>query len=577
MMTRFLACLCFFSLLLSPAVYAEPTPATLLVGGKTVPFVVSPFVGADGQVWGPVDAVRLMSAEFVADTRAKSVTVTGANGRKISVPYTSVSGRYCVPLQKVALALGASADWQPTTRVLTVRARLEMVRQDDGALSVYTSYPVYYTVRTLDKPSRLYVDLFGLDLAAAPANVPASGDVTAIRSGQFNFNTVRISIDLKKRATFKVQSGVQTSRVQIALNAPGGRTTAPEGGGGLATMPVKPLPPVAVVNPPAPVLPTVPAGSVRITGVELKSVGDTLSQIVISASGPAKYRTETLDNPNRLAFDLAGATLDPSVAATLSASDNPVIKAIRTGVLRAGGAQFGRVVVDLARLVGFTITQQAGDGGAMTYLINLRMPRQASQNGGNSLAGKIVVVDPGHGGHDTGSGDAPPYEKQLTLEIGRRLRDTLTQNGATVYMTRADDTFISVMSRPQVAVNRQADYFVSVHCDSFGARGARNLRSGTTVYFHAQNPAGRALARSIVNRVAEVSGIPAVGIKSDTIRFQTGFGVLRGSPMPAVLVECGYINSDADLAKLRNSDAQQHIAEGIVAGLRDFIAERAAP
>jgi N-acetylmuramoyl-L-alanine amidase len=76
---------------------------------------------------------------------------------------------------------------------------------------------------------------------------------------------------------------------------------------------------------------------------------------------------------------------------------------------------------------------------------------------------------------------------------------------------------------------------------------------------------------NIVNRVGAVSGLPVVGVKSDTVRFRSGFGVLRGSPEPAVLVECGYMNNTADVAKLRQSDVQEHIAQGIVAGLIDFI------
>ena len=82
------------------------------------------------------------------------------------------------------------------------------------------------------------------------------------------------------------------------------------------------------------------------------------------------------------------------------------------------------------------------------------------------------------------------------------------------------------------------------------------------------------MAADIGRRVSETSGISYNGIKSDTIRFRTGFAVLRGSYMPAVLVETGYMNNDHDLAKLRDDGAQQRIAVGITAGLRDFIADQ---
>ena len=112
----------------------------------------------------------------------------------------------------------------------------------------------------------------------------------------------------------------------------------------------------------------------------------------------------------------------------------------------------------------------------------------------------------------------------------------------------------------------------AIHCDS---SGGQNSHAGTTVYFHAQNGLCRLMASDIGRRVSEKSGISYNGVKSDTIRFATGFGVLRGSMMPAVLIETGYINNDGDLAKLRDDATQQIIAEQVAAGLRDFISDQA--
>jgi N-acetylmuramoyl-L-alanine amidase len=193
-----------------------------------------------------------------------------------------------------------------------------------------------------------------------------------------------------------------------------------------------------------------------------------------------------------------------------------------------------------------------------------------------SLAGKIVVIDPGHGGRDTGgaAGLHPDfYEKNITLAIGLRLRDVLTQNGATVIMTRTDDSFPALESRPALANARHADYFISIHADDSAI--GRNTLAGTTVYFHGHNSVCRLMASDIGRRVSETSGISYNGVKTDFIRFPNfGFAVLRGSDMPAVLVETGYMNNDHDLAKLRDDGAQQRIAVGITAGLRDFIADQ---
>ena len=558
----------FFSTL---AAQAAPTPATILIGGRIVPFQVKPYVGPDGQVMAPVDAVQLMGGKYRPNSDG-TVTVTGSNGHQVTTAYIQNDGRYCVPFQKVALALGGMTDWQPTTATLTVRARLQMVRQDADALTIYTSYPVYYSVKRIGSPERLYVDLYGLDLATAPADVPADGDeVSQIRSGQINDQTVRITIDLNKAMAFQVQSGIETDRVQIALSG----TDAP-----VQTASASP-PPRAVVNPPVPHLPR-NAGPVTITNVGYSVVSPALTQISVTTSGPAKYTTEQLDSPNRLAFDLAGAVLDKGLKLSQDV-DNPVVKAIRVGRLLTAQTKFGRVVLDLSRMVGYSVDSRASDSG-MTYVINVITTDPTAPTGvfvpsvptNISLAGKIIVIDPGHGGRDTGaSAELHPndvYEKDITLAIGRRVQALLTQNGAKVIMTRSDDSFPALESRPQLANSNHADYFISIHADSSVL--GRNTLAGTTVYFHAQNSICRLMAADIGHRISETSGIGYNGVKSDTIRFRTGFAVLRGSEMPAVLVETGYMNNDKDLATLRDDAGQQRIAEGVTAGLRDFIADQ---
>jgi len=562
-------------------ILAAPTPATIVIGGRVVPFQVKPFVGQDGQVMAPVDAVVLMGAKFQANPGG-TVTITAAGGKTVTLPYTSVAGRCCVPFQRAAEALGGTADWQPDSETLTVRARLQVVRQNFNQLSIYTSYPVYYSVRRINSPERLYVDLYGLDLGSAPANVPAEGgDITQIRSGQINPQTVRITVDLKGAVPFQVLSGIQTNQVKVALSG----SVAP-----VQSAQVNSAPPPPVISP---AHQAQSGDAVTITAVDYKVVSPALTQIEVTTSGPAKYRTETLNSPNRLAFDLAGAVVDQGVK-TAQSLDNSVIKAIRVGRLLTPQTKFGRVVLDLSRMVGFSVdSRSADDGGAgMTYTLNVITtspsvpvatvpqagpinPYPVSIPTNTSLAGKIIVIDPGHGGKDTGgeAGLRPDfYEKNITLAIGLRLRDVLTRSGATVIMTRTDDSFPALESRPQLANQHHADYFISIHADDSAI--GRNTLAGTTIYFHAQNSLCRLMAADIGRRVSETSGISYNGVKSDTIRFRTGFAVLRESDMPAVLVETGYMNNDNDLAKLRDDGAQQRIAVGITAGLRDFIADQ---
>ena len=217
-----------------------------MIGGKPVPFIVNPYVGRDGQVFAPVDAVHLLGAEYVPDEASHTVAVSGPGGKSITVPFEQVGGVLCPPTES------RSGPWRQHglaagRRRLSRARRMLMVRQDGDALAIYTSYPVYYHVQRLDSPNRVFVDLYGLDLAALPAAIPVSGgNVLHVRSGQMGYNTVRIVNDLRKSVPFRVESPTATREVRVAL---GVGEQAPVGGP--ASSPVAPMPippPVKVVQ-----------------------------------------------------------------------------------------------------------------------------------------------------------------------------------------------------------------------------------------------------------------------------------------------------------------------------------------
>lgn len=184
----------------------------------------------------------------------------------------------------------------------------------------------------------------------------------------------------------------------------------------------------------------------------------------------------------------------------------------------------------------------------------------------------VIVVDPGHGGQDTGAvGAGGVTEKALNLEIAQHLRSELERRGAIVFLTRDSDTFLPLQARPQFAAQRHADYFVSLHCEVWNNRpdqvAQKSEGTGTAVFFHGQNPKPRQLAQSIGLGIGQATALPPSKVVSDSARFVMGFGVLRGAQMPAALVECGYLNTPQGLSRLQNLRQQQRLAEGIAAGL----------
>lgn len=186
------------------------------------------------------------------------------------------------------------------------------------------------------------------------------------------------------------------------------------------------------------------------------------------------------------------------------------------------------------------------------------------------LAGKTIVVDPGHGGPDTGAvGPSGTYEKNNTLPVALELADRLRASGAEVVLTRSTDSspagsnyseLNDLKARVQIANQIQADLFVSIHNDAFSNPTA----GGTTTYYSVDSPAAgpsQTLASDIQKEVVKQLGLTDRGVKS------ANFYVVKNTQMPAVLVELGFISNPTEEKLLSSPDFQKKAAEGIYQGI----------
>ncbi len=217
---------------------------------------------------------------------------------------------------------------------------------------------------------------------------------------------------------------------------------------------------------------------------------------------------------------------------------------------------------------------------------------------------RTIVVDAGHGGRDPGTSHNGLQEKQLTLDIARRLRTELSERGMTTVMTRDRDEFIALSRRPDVANDLSADLFVSVHINA-----NRNRRvSGVEVYYPRESvitgsvpfPPGiesvevaiptmtikqilwdlvltRSRRRSshmaafICRSLRDQLGVPCRGVRG------ARFVVLREARMPAVLVEVGYVTNRPEASRLATTSYRQAIAQAIASGVMNFLKEQEPP
>jgi N-acetylmuramoyl-L-alanine amidase len=214
-----------------------------------------------------------------------------------------------------------------------------------------------------------------------------------------------------------------------------------------------------------------------------------------------------------------------------------------------------------------------------------------------------IVIDPGHGGHDTGTiGPNGLEEKDLVLEVGRRLGKLLESRlGAEVVYTRKDDTFIPLETRTAIANQQRADLFISIHANSSqdsAARGVETYYLNFTSSPEALEVAARENAVSeksiyelqdLVKKIALKEKIEesrefagdvqeslhsGLAAKSPAIRNRgvkkAPFIVLIGANMPSILAEISFVSNPADEHRLETSEYRQRIAESLYRGIAKY-------
>ena len=182
----------------------------------------------------------------------------------------------------------------------------------------------------------------------------------------------------------------------------------------------------------------------------------------------------------------------------------------------------------------------------------------AKRSSGGDSSPITVVIDAGHGGFDRGGIPGQRVsEKDMTLDVARRLKSVLEASGYRVVMTRDSDVFVPLGTRTAIANSNRNAIFVSVHFNSATRSGA----SGIETYFY--NRDSLSLASAIHHYVAGGAPSSNRGVR------RRGYFVLRRTNMPSVLVECGFLTNPTEAGYAQNASYRQKLAEAIAAGVRN--------
>lgn len=171
---------------------------------------------------------------------------------------------------------------------------------------------------------------------------------------------------------------------------------------------------------------------------------------------------------------------------------------------------------------------------------------------------RYVVIDPGHGGSDCGAIRNGINEKDITLDISKRVVSLLEKKGYVVKMTRTNDTYVSLQDRVTISENFKPDIFVSIHVNS------SNSESPTGLETHYYKDNSLKLAKNI-----HASMLNNINSK-DRGLFKSRFYVINHTTAPAVLVEIGFISSPVERAQLVSASRKQATAKAIAEGIYEY-------
>ena len=301
----------------------------------------------------------------------------------------------------------------------------------------------------------------------------------------------------------------------------------------------------------------VPVRQIRLNPAEHQAV------LQIASARRVEYTTREA-TPNKLVIDLPQTSLQ--LSSQHEAEQNANFGPIRKVSSRQLSPDMVRIEAEFAPGAQYQITQNDD-----YIVIGARM-------GGGTLAGKTIVIDPGHGtiqpGGFTDPGaigrDSGVAEREIVLDISLKLRDMLTKQGARVIMTHTTGrTPLTLAGRAAIANDIKADIFVSVHANAHTNRAIQ----GTMTFYYAptwhselssQRWLRQRLALFIQEELVKAGGRPDQGIKEES------FAVLRETNVPSVLVETAFLTNPVEEALLNTDAFRTKMAHGIFKGIERY-------
>ncbi|MBU6452311.1 MAG: N-acetylmuramoyl-L-alanine amidase [Cyanobacteria bacterium REEB67] len=292
--------------------------------------------------------------------------------------------------------------------------------------------------------------------------------------------------------------------------------------------------------------------------------------IVIPLSQRLPFTIEQSLKPNRLTLKLYGARGDTDWVYQAPVEDDNGLLVDNVTWKQPDDGTY-EVTVDLKnnRQWGFSANYGEGENEHALVLKIKNAPSLSPLNhqitdSPGRLKGLKVCIDPGHGGAELGAiGPSGVREAQINLAIALKLRDQLVKEGATIFMTREDDSDVSLDDRVEIARAKGADLLISIHNNALPDGRDPLKEHGTSTYYY--HPQSKPLAQALESALARGASLQPIGARYQNL------ALCRPSAMQAVLVEVGFMINPDEYALLLDDSFQQRAAASLKDGLITYL------
>lgn len=195
-----------------------------------------------------------------------------------------------------------------------------------------------------------------------------------------------------------------------------------------------------------------------------------------------------------------------------------------------------------------------------------RREEERLRRGVGALAGRVIVLDPGHGGSDQGVCAHGLAEAEIVHDLATRIEGRLGALGVTTYLTRSPDNSPTDAERARFANDMAAELFVSLHLDA----AATDQACGSACFFYGASLPSREVRSAVGERLADLIS-REIATRTDLLNGRThpkSWELLRLTRMPAIRVDVGYVTSPWDAARLTTPEFRDAVAEAVVAGVQ---------